>query len=145
MNSRQFAALALLCAALGAEAADFTFSAFGDTPYSRDEEARFPDFIAEMNREPLAFAVHVGDFKAAWMPCSDELFRQRREWFDLFHHPFLFIPGDSPRKLEKGLGSGADALLLDLEDSIAPERKAEARDTTTAFLKEARTAKDRPR
>lgn len=58
---------------------------------------------------------------------------------------FLFIPGDSPRKLEKGIGSGADALLLDLEDSIAPERKAEARAITVAFLKEARTAKARPR
>ena len=57
----------------------------------------------------------------------------------------LFIPGDSPRKLDKGIGSGADALLLDLEDSIAPERKAEARATTVAFLKEARTAKNHPR
>ena len=57
----------------------------------------------------------------------------------------LFIPGDSPRKLEKGIGSGADALLLDLEDSISPERKAEARAITAAFLKEARTAKERPR
>jgi len=57
----------------------------------------------------------------------------------------LFIPGDSPKKLDKGLGSGADALLLDLEDSIAPPSKAAARATTTAFLKETRTAKDRPR
>jgi citrate lyase subunit beta/citryl-CoA lyase len=57
---------------------------------------------------------------------------------------FLFIPGDSPKKLEKGMGSGADALLLDLEDSISPQRKAEARAITTAFLKEARTAKERP-
>jgi citrate lyase subunit beta / citryl-CoA lyase len=56
----------------------------------------------------------------------------------------LFIPGDSPRKLEKGIGSGADALLLDLEDSIAPERKGEARAITVAFLKEARTTKARP-
>jgi citrate lyase subunit beta / citryl-CoA lyase len=58
---------------------------------------------------------------------------------------FLFVPGDSPRKLEKGMGSGADALLLDLEDSIAPESKAQARATTAAFLKEARAAKNRPR
>jgi citrate lyase subunit beta/citryl-CoA lyase len=57
----------------------------------------------------------------------------------------LFIPGDSPKKLDKGMGCGADALLLDLEDSISPQRKAEARTTTVAFLKEARTAKDRPR
>ena len=39
----------------------------------------------------------------------------------------LFVPADSPRKLEKGLTSGADALILDLEDSIAPDRKADAR------------------
>lgn len=57
----------------------------------------------------------------------------------------LFVPGDSPRKLDKGLASGADAVLLDLEDSIAPERKAEARATTAAFLKEVHSAKDRPR
>jgi citrate lyase subunit beta/citryl-CoA lyase len=58
---------------------------------------------------------------------------------------FLFIPGDSPRKLEKGIGSGADALLLDLEDSISPQRKAQARDITLAFLKEAAPVKARPR
>lgn len=57
----------------------------------------------------------------------------------------LFIPGDSPKKLDKGLGSGADALLLDLEDSISPQRKAEARETTLAFLKQAIPVKDRPR
>ena len=58
---------------------------------------------------------------------------------------FLFIPGDSPNKLEKGMTSGADALLLDLEDSISPQNKAQARATTLAFLNEARGAKDRPR
>lgn len=58
---------------------------------------------------------------------------------------FLFVPGDSPKKLDKGMGSGADALLLDLEDSVAPQNKAQARTTTLAFLKEARTAKARPR
>jgi citrate lyase subunit beta / citryl-CoA lyase len=58
---------------------------------------------------------------------------------------FLFIPGDSPKKLEKGLGSGADALLLDLEDSISPQNKAQARDVTLGFLKEAMPVKARPR
>jgi citrate lyase subunit beta/citryl-CoA lyase len=43
------------------------------------------------------------------------------------------------------MGSGADALLLDLEDSISPANKAEARATTLAFLKEAMPAKRRPR
>lgn len=39
----------------------------------------------------------------------------------------LFVPGDDPRKITKGLASGADALILDLEDSVAASRKAEAR------------------
>lgn len=39
----------------------------------------------------------------------------------------LFVPGDDPKKIAKGLGSGADALILDLEDSVAASRKGEAR------------------
>jgi citrate lyase subunit beta/citryl-CoA lyase len=57
----------------------------------------------------------------------------------------LFIPGDSPRKLDKGLTSGADVLLLDLEDSIAPDGKATARETVVAFLREAQSVTQRPR
>jgi len=57
----------------------------------------------------------------------------------------LFIPGDSPRKLDKGLASGADVLLLDLEDSVAPSGKAAARETTLAFLREAQPVTPRPR
>lgn len=40
---------------------------------------------------------------------------------------FLFVPGDSERKLARGLASGADALILDLEDAVAPARKPLAR------------------
>jgi len=48
---------------------------------------------------------------------------------------FLFVPADSDRKLAKGSESGADALILDLEDSVAADRKAGARDTALAYLK----------
>lgn len=47
----------------------------------------------------------------------------------------LFIPGDSEKKLGKADGCGADALILDLEDSVAPARKAQARDMVRDFLK----------
>jgi len=57
----------------------------------------------------------------------------------------LFVPGDSPRKLDKSLTSGADALILDLEDSVALDRKPEARQTTLAFLKEVGGEAKRPR
>jgi citrate lyase subunit beta/citryl-CoA lyase len=46
----------------------------------------------------------------------------------------LFVPGDSQRKLEKALASGADVLIVDLEDSVAPAAKATARETAAAFL-----------
>ena len=84
-----------LCAALTASAADFVFAAFGDTPYSSEEEARFPDLVAEMNREALAFVVHVGDFKDARARCDDALYLERRDWFELSRHPFVFVPGDN--------------------------------------------------
>ncbi len=57
----------------------------------------------------------------------------------------LFIPADSPKKLDKGMTSGADALLLDLEDSISPERKEAARQGALEFLKAHHGAKDRPK
>ena len=49
----------------------------------------------------------------------------------------LFVPGDDARKLAKAVSSGADALILDLEDSVAAERKEGARATVAAFLAEA--------
>lgn len=57
----------------------------------------------------------------------------------------LFVPGDSPKKLDKGMTSGADALIVDLEDSIATANKEQARKTALAFLKSAQSAKRRPR
>ncbi len=39
----------------------------------------------------------------------------------------LFVPGDSEKKFAKAAGTGADALILDLEDAVAPSQKAEAR------------------
>jgi citrate lyase subunit beta/citryl-CoA lyase len=48
----------------------------------------------------------------------------------------LFVPGDSARKLSKSVTVPADALILDLEDSVAPENKAAARKLTGDFLAE---------
>jgi citrate lyase subunit beta/citryl-CoA lyase len=48
----------------------------------------------------------------------------------------LFIPGDSEKKLAKGDEAGADALILDLEDAVAPANKARARDLVAAFLRD---------
>ncbi len=47
----------------------------------------------------------------------------------------LFVPGDSDKKLGNGDGAGADALILDLEDSVLPRNKARARELTVEYLK----------
>ena len=46
----------------------------------------------------------------------------------------LFVPGDRPDRMEKALRCGADALILDLEDSVAPAAKPEARRHVAEFL-----------
>ena len=46
----------------------------------------------------------------------------------------LFVPGDRPDRMAKALACGADALILDLEDAVAPEKKAEARKAVADFL-----------
>jgi len=56
----------------------------------------------------------------------------------------LFVPADSPKKLEKAMTCSADALIVDLEDSVAPEGKAAARQSAAAFLKETVPATERP-
>jgi citrate lyase subunit beta/citryl-CoA lyase len=46
----------------------------------------------------------------------------------------LFVPGDSERKLSRAPQSGADALILDLEDSVVPANRPLARRQTRDFL-----------
>lgn len=53
----------------------------------------------------------------------------------------LFVPGDSPRKFAKAAAGDADALILDLEDSVAAGQKAEARARTREMLQAPRGGK----
>ena len=46
----------------------------------------------------------------------------------------LFVPGDRPDMMQKALGAGADALILDLEDSVAASAKSDARRAVAEFL-----------
>jgi citrate lyase subunit beta/citryl-CoA lyase len=48
----------------------------------------------------------------------------------------LFVPSDNERKFEKARHSGADALILDLEDAVAPSRKAEARALVAGYVED---------
>jgi citrate lyase beta subunit len=48
----------------------------------------------------------------------------------------LYVPGDDRRKIEKALTFGADCICLDMEDGVAQNRKAEARLTIAAALRD---------
>ena len=47
---------------------------------------------------------------------------------------YLYVPGDRPDMLAKSTGRGADALVVDLEDAVAPSRKDAARATVAEWL-----------
>ena len=47
---------------------------------------------------------------------------------------FLFVPGDSERKLEKAAGAGADAVIVDLEDSVSAENRPRARELAREYI-----------
>jgi citrate lyase subunit beta/citryl-CoA lyase len=49
---------------------------------------------------------------------------------------YLFVPADSKRKLAKASDVDADALILDLEDSVAPDARPAARDLAAEFVKD---------
>jgi citrate lyase subunit beta/citryl-CoA lyase len=57
----------------------------------------------------------------------------------------LFVPADSERKIAKALSAGADALILDLEDSVAPNRRPQARKLAAEFIRETLSQPQRPK
>ena len=52
------------------------------------------------------------------------------------HRSELCVPGTSPRMLEKAPELGADVVMLDLEDAVAPDDKPQARENVIAALRE---------
>ena len=47
---------------------------------------------------------------------------------------YLFVPGNRPERFAKALASGADRVILDLEDAVAPDDKAKARDAIASWV-----------
>ncbi len=57
----------------------------------------------------------------------------------MHYRSWLFVPGDSERKLGKAMGAGADVVIVDLEDSVALEAKPVARERAVQWLHAHRT------
>ena len=50
------------------------------------------------------------------------------------HRSYLFVPGDRPERFDKAVTSGAHVTIIDLEDAVLPERKAQAEAALRAWL-----------
>ena len=53
---------------------------------------------------------------------------------DRLPRTYLFVPGDRPERFAKALASGADAVVIDLEDAVGPAAKPAAREAVSSFL-----------
>ena len=84
-----------LTAAGGSDDAPFAFALIGDLPYSDLDEPRLSAMLAQIDAEPLAFVVHVGDIKASRETCSNELYQRRLKLLDASAHPLVLLPGDN--------------------------------------------------
>lgn len=99
--TRILAALALAAALAGCATKPphpetFAFAVTGDAPYNDREEREFDAMLARIGHEPLAFVVHVGDFKAGGdSPCTDELYARSRARLDASRHALVLTPGDN--------------------------------------------------
>lgn len=67
----------------------------GDTPYSEGEAQRLDRLIGDLNAEPLAFVVHIGDITSGQGPCTDAWLEARKAQFASIKHPFVLLPGDN--------------------------------------------------
>lgn len=94
---------------------------WGDLPYSRAQaEESVPRLLADMNAQPLAFSVHVGDLKAgSGSPCDDALYERSLDLFDQLRAPAMFTPGDNDwTDCDRPTNGGYDSL-----ERLAHERR----------------------
>lgn len=67
----------------------------GDAPYNTDEVERLDRLIDEMNAQPLAFVVHLGDIGSSARACADDWLYERKRQFERIRHRFILVPGDN--------------------------------------------------
>jgi endonuclease/exonuclease/phosphatase family metal-dependent hydrolase len=73
-----------------------TLAIIGDTPYGDEQEAAFPQLVAEVDDDPdVGAVVHLGDIKNGSSTCDDERFLRLRDLYGTFDDPFLYTPGDN--------------------------------------------------
>jgi len=74
---------------------EFSFGVMGDTPYTEGEVRRLDALIEDINREPFAFVVHLGDIGSSANACEDAWLVARKEQFARMRHKLVVVPGDN--------------------------------------------------
>ncbi len=72
----------------------FQFALIGDARYRPAEDVKFQRLVEAINREKVAFTVHVGDIKGGG-PCSDQVYVETYRIFEQFSSPLIYTPGDN--------------------------------------------------
>jgi len=105
----------------------FEFGVIGDFPYTPEQRPMFDRLIEDMNAEPLAFTVHVGDIGS--QACTDDDLRGTRAAFDRFTAPLVYTPGDN--EWTDCHQSGADPLarLARVREELASQPRSFGRRT----------------
>jgi hypothetical protein len=83
------------CAAPASSADAFSFAIIGDAPYKPREEAPFERMMERIDREELAFVIHVGDIGAGRGACTDAGYDKRMRQLDRSRHALVYTPGDN--------------------------------------------------
>jgi hypothetical protein len=73
----------------------FTFAIVGDAPYKAREEPPFERMMERIDREDVAFTIHVGDIGAGRGACSDAGYEKHFRRLDRSRHPLIYTPGDN--------------------------------------------------
>jgi hypothetical protein len=121
MNIKKFlgilgVALLTLTQTANAQDARFRFLATGDLPYSHNQDATYRRLLKQSESEDFTFLMHVGDFKAASAPCSDNEFSKIRDLFRAYPKPVVYTPGDNEWTDCHGVGADPVERLDRLRD-----------------------------
>jgi hypothetical protein len=83
------------CAAQSTASDAFSFAIIGDAPYKSREEPPFERMMERIDREDVAFTIHVGDIGAGRGACSDAGYEKHFRRLDHSRHPLVYTPGDN--------------------------------------------------
>jgi hypothetical protein len=96
VGKRSLAAMVVFLAACAAPPhGGFALAVMGDTPYTEGEVRRLDRLIEDLNQEPVAFVVHLGDIGSSVTACDDAWLQARKQQLARIKHKLVAIPGDN--------------------------------------------------